>query len=120
MNNIQSEFKKIIDSYITNYASYEKGNTTFECEYGELIFNKEYSNVITIFGILIASDHRQKGTTTYILQYLIDKCSEMKKCKYLCVQSVLSKILYEYLLRFKYKNKCFILNKLDGNFYFTI
>lgn len=118
MEPIYTNFKQIIDTYIINYKNYKKGKLTFECPYGEIIFNKEYSNIISIFGILIASDYRQKGTTTYILHYLIDKCSELN-FKYVCVQSVISKPLYEYLLRFKYKDKKFILNKSDGSFYFS-
>jgi hypothetical protein len=38
------------------------------------------------------------------------------KFQQLCIQSVLSKVLYEYLLRFEYKNKKFK-NRLTGFFY---
>jgi hypothetical protein len=45
------------------------------------------------------------------LYYLIDSAKKYN-FKYFCVQSVLSKILYEYLLRFKYNNKGFNLKKI--------
>ena len=40
------------------------------------------------------------------------------KFKTLCVESVLSKILYEYLLRFRYKDKMFKIKK--NGFYYRI
>jgi len=114
---ILKDFTEIIDTYLKNYPSYKKEKQTFECEYGEIIFNKEFSNVITIFGILINPKYRQNGIFTYILQYLINKCNE-QKFKYLCIQSIISKPLYSYLSRYKYNNKKFTLNTEDGSFYF--
>jgi hypothetical protein len=116
-NIILKEFTEIVDTYLNNYSTYKKEKQTFDCEYGEIIFNKEFSNVITIFGILINPKYRKNGIFTYILQYLINKCNELK-FKYLCIQSIISKPLYLYLSRYKYKNKNFTLNTEDGSFYF--
>ena len=99
------EFKKIIDTYLLNYESYQKGKVEFDCDYGELIFLKDNRNMLTLFGIYIHPEYRKQGFCRSILQYLIDK----SKCqfKYVLVESVMSKILYEYLLRFKYENRKF-------------
>jgi hypothetical protein len=99
------QFIEIIDTYLLNYSSYDKGKISFECEYGELIFNKQYNNVLTVFAIYIYPEYRKNGLCRNILHYLIDNSSD--KFKYVCVESVLSNILYEYLLRFNYKNKTF-------------
>jgi len=99
------QFKEIIDAYISNYNSFEKCKISFDCDYGELIFNKENDNCLTIYGIYIFPKHRNKGLCREILHYSIEQCTN--KFKYFCVQSVLSKVLYNYLLRFKYKDKKF-------------
>jgi hypothetical protein len=99
------QFTEIIDTYLLNYDLYENGKVEFECDYGELIFFKGNRNMLTLFGIYIFPEHRKKGFCRNILQYLIDKSEN--KFKYVFVESVLSKVLYEYLLRFKYKNKKF-------------
>lgn len=107
------QFKQIIDTYILNYETYKNGKVEFECDYGELIFFKKNNNFLTLFGIYIFPEYRQKGFCRDILQYLIQSG---KNFKYLCVQSVMSKILYNYLLRFNYENKKFRLSK-TGFFY---
>jgi hypothetical protein len=107
------KFQEIIDTYISNYNSYNKGKIDFECECGEVIFYKDYKNpnVLIIFGLYIKPEYREKGYCRSIFQYIIDNNSNT--FKWLCIQSVISKVLYEYLLRFKYKNKNFYL-KRDG------
>ena len=99
------QFIKIIDTYFLNYDLYETGKVEFDCNYGELIFFKGNSKMLTLFGIYIFPEYRKQGLCKNILQYLIDKSED--RFKYLLVESVLSKVLYEYLLRFKYKNKKF-------------
>lgn len=99
------EFKKIIDTYFLNYDSYENGKVEFDCNYGELVFLKSEPNMITLFAIYIHPEYRQQGFCRSILHYLIEKSKE--KFKYLLIESVMSKTLYEYLLRFKYNNKIF-------------
>ena len=99
-------FIEAINTYLSNYSTYKKGKVNFECDYGDLIFVKNNSNMLILFGIYINPDYREKGFCKNILEYLIDSAKE-KKFKYFSVQSVLSKVLYEYLLRFTYKNKGF-------------
>lgn len=110
------KFLELIDDFLLNYSTYNHGKHEFECEYGEVIFfkNSKKKDTIIIHGIYIYPEYRNKGFCKNILIYLIDKCS--KTFQYLCIQSVISKILYDYLLRFEYKNKHFIL-KRDGFFY---
>ena len=103
-----------VDLYLSNYSIYDYGKVFFENEYGELIFFKNNSNILTLFGIYIHPEYREKGICRDILHHLIDKGSQ--NFKSLCVESVLSNILYEYLLRFEYKNKNFKITKY-GFFY---
>jgi hypothetical protein len=103
------QFKEIIEAYFTNYSSFEEGKVTFDCDYGELTFYKRNVDICVLNGIYIFPQYRKKGFCRDILQYLIDKCSD--KCQYFCVESVISKILYMYLLRFTYNNKKFKLVK---------
>jgi len=104
---------ELIDTYLSNYSTYKNGKVIFENDYCELIFYKMNKKTIVIYGIHIFPEYRQKGFCRNILCYLIDNCS--KKFQYICVQSVISKILYEYLLRFKYNGKHFV-NKRTGFF----
>jgi hypothetical protein len=99
------KFIEIIDTYLLNYSTYKKGKVVFECDYGELIFNKGVNDTLTLFGIYIRPEYRQQRLCENILHCLIDKSEN--EFNYLCVQDVLSKILYEYLLRFNYKGKKF-------------
>ena len=117
-------FIELIDTYLSNYSTYKNGKVELECDQGELIFYKKKPNIITIHGIYIYPEFREQGLCRGILQYLIDigqnsnSNTNFKKFDCLCVQSVLSKILYEYLERFRYKNKKFA-NKKMG-FYYTL
>lgn len=112
-------FIKLINTYLSNYSTYENGKVTFECDYGELIFYKDNNNKrhLILFGIYIVPDSREKGFCRKILQYLIDS-GKNHSFDYFCVQSVLSKVLYEYLLRFTYKNKGFHLD--NKGFVYTL
>jgi Acetyltransferase (GNAT) family len=104
------QFKVIIDNYISNYSTFINEKIEYECDYGELIFYKENSEVFVLHGIYIFPEHRNKGYCREILHYIIDNCTD--KFKYFCVQSVLSKILYNYLLRFNYNDKKFKLTNI--------
>lgn len=99
------QFKEIIDAYLINYEKFEKGKIPFDCDFGELIFYKSNSKKLILYGIYIFPEYREKGLCRDILYYMIDNCPE--NFNSVCVQSVLSKVLYEYLLRFTYKNKKF-------------
>jgi hypothetical protein len=111
------KFIEIIDTYLANYESYEKGKVEFECDYGELIFNKQDNDdVLTLFSIYIRPEYRQHRFCENILHYLIDKSET--RFKYFCVEDVLSKVLYEYLVRFNYKGKKF--NNTKNGFIYKI
>lgn len=99
------QFKEIIDAYISNYSKFEQSKIPFDCDYGELIFVKTNKDILILYGIYIYPEYREKGLCRDILHYLIDKSDG--QFKYIRVESVLSKVLYEYLLRFSYKNKKF-------------
>lgn len=99
------QFKEIIDAYLLNYSKFEKGKVPFDCDYGELIFYKDNTKRLILYGIYIFPEYRQQGFCRNILHYLIDRCPEGFNS--VCVQSVLSNILYAYLTRFTYKNKKF-------------
>jgi len=103
------QFKEIIDAYVENYSKFENGKVSFDCDYGELIFYKRNDDICTLHGIYIFPQYRKKGLCRDILQYIIDKCQGIYS--YFCVESVISKILYNYLLRFTYNNKKFKLVK---------
>ena len=103
------KFIEIIDTYFSNYDLYEKGKVEFDCDYGELIFFKENCDILILFSIYIRPGYREQGICRSILYYLIEKSKG--RFKYILVESVISKILYEYLLRFKYENKKFKLIK---------
>ena len=90
---------------MSKYNSFKKGKISFYCDYGELVFYKRKDNECIVHGIYIFPEYRQQGFCRDILHYLIDQSTD--KFKYVCVQSVISKILYNYLLRFTYKNKKF-------------
>ena len=99
------EFIKIIDAYYEKYSTYADGKVVFECDFGELTFYKKDPRYITIFSICVVPEYRQQGICSNIFKYIINKNN--RRFKYFMVESVLSKILYEYLLRFKYKDKKF-------------
>ena len=103
-----SNFTEIIDTYLENYSTYNNGMVEFECKYGSLTFYKPTHPIIIVHAIYILPEYRQQGVCRNILQYLIDSAPKMfKKVR---VQTVLSKVLYEYLLRFEYKNRKFKLS----------
>jgi predicted GNAT family acetyltransferase len=110
----------LIDIYSSNFAIYGQGYVTLNCEYGELTFLKNKTKMLIIHGIFIKEQYKKKGICRNILQYIVDvnnanNANDVNnannKFKQLCFNSVLSKILYEYLLRFEYKNKKFRLTK---------
>ena len=100
-----NQFTHIIDTYLTNYNKYKDGKIVFNCDYGELIFLKKDINTLTLSGIYIESKYRQQGLCRDILHYIIDNTE--KQFTYLCIESVISKILYNYLVKFIYNNKKF-------------
>lgn len=103
-----STFIELIDTYISNYSTYPVGKIEFECKYGDLVFYKAGSRAIIIHGIYIFPEYRRSGLCRGIIEHLIDNAP--RTFKRLRIQSVISKVLYEYLLRFRYRGRGFRLN----------
>lgn len=110
------QFTEIIDMYLLNHDLYESGKVELDCDYGELIFFKGHPKMLTLFGIYIYPEYRQQGFCRNIIHYLIEKSKG--RFKYILIESVMSKILYEYLLRFRYENRKF--KRIYGGFIYKI
>ncbi len=97
--------EQTINTWIENRFSYPEGKTTIENEYGVITFRKDSKKTDTtiVFEIYIMEEYRNKGLCREFLQKLID----LSPTKKVAVEAVLSKILYNYLVRFKYKGKKF-------------
>ena len=109
-------FYKIIDDYLDNILLLKDDtNITkkfcYNCDYGSIEFIKHQSksNIkkIIVHEIYIKEQYRNQGLCKEFIKYLIDKSDK----KNIMIQSVLSKILYDFLLRFEYREKKFILIK---------
>jgi len=107
--------ESIIDAYLREYDRLEEGGMfSYDCDYGELTFSKQRGTSLILHGIFVYPHHREKGVCRDTLRILIDKA--YPTFTHVCVQSVLSKILYEYLERFVYKGYRFV-NTKDGFVY---
>ncbi len=104
--------EQIINTWIKTNSTYPEGKTSFENDYGVITFRKDLkqTNITLVFEIYIREEYRSQGLCRDFLQKLID----LAPTKKIGVEAVLSKILYNYLLRFKYKGKKFKL--IDGTF----
>jgi hypothetical protein len=104
-------FYEIVDFYINNYDILESKRHNFECIYGSIEFIKNDTNLnsIIIQEILVYEYYRRQGLCKNFIKYLVEKASDKK----IIIQSVISKILYNFLLKFEYNDKKFILKK-DG------
>jgi len=105
---LMSDFIELIDTYISNYSTYPHGKILFECMCVDLVFYKAGTRAIIIHGIYIFPEYRQRGLCRGIIEHLIDAAP--RSFKRLRIQSVISKILYDYLLRFRYRGRGFRLN----------
>lgn len=93
----------LLDTYIANYHTYPKGKVTLECEKGEVIFWKEARpNTLTVFGIYVHPAYQNQGLCSSFIKHLICVGKQTPWCNKVAVVSVLSKPLYEFLMRFQY------------------
>lgn len=100
-------FTEIIDIYIAQYASFDIGKISFDCDYGELTFLKTTNpNDLILYAVYVFPDYREKGYCRRVLHYMIDQAPN-GRFAHVWVQSVLSKVLFEYLERFEYKGRTF-------------
>ena len=98
------------DTYLNDKNSIYK--FCYDCKYGSIEFvknpKKSKKKNIILHEIYIKIQYRNQGLCKNFIKYLIDK-SDDKTC--IIIQSVLSKILYDFLLRFRYNNQKFLLKK---------
>jgi hypothetical protein len=104
--NIYKNFKEIIDLYKNDYKSYPIGKNEFDCTFGSIEFVKTKNpKKLYVHEIYVKEQYRNQGLCKEFIKCLIDKFPN----KIIIIQSVLSKILYDFLLRFEYNRKHFIL-----------
>ena len=105
----------LLDTFVAHYDTYPLGEIVMECEEGEIIFWKKTANPtnLAIFGLYVHPSRRNQGICRRLLQHLVDVGKQTKECEQVCVLSVLSKPLHEYLLRFRHQGCRFRL-KYDG------
>jgi hypothetical protein len=105
-----NNFNEIVDCYLKNFNIFQiNKKIEFECEYGSIEFFKySNSNKIIVHSIYIKEQYRKKRLCERFIKYLIDKIENIQT---LVIQSVLSKILYEYISRFEYNKTIFVLKK---------
>ncbi|MFY7728775.1 MAG: GNAT family N-acetyltransferase [Flavobacterium sp.] len=102
-----SSFTELIDIYITQYDSFDVGKISFDCDYGELTFLKTNNTAdFILYAIYVVPLHRNQGYCRSILHHMIDNAFRGGFTS-IWVQSVLSKVLYEYLERFEYNGHRF-------------
>lgn len=91
----------IINKYLNEYHILPYGKNEYECKYGNITFIKENCNVIIVYEIYIKEQYRRQGMCHDFIVSLIQS-----RYNFLIV-SVLSKILYYYLMRFNYNGRKF-------------
>jgi len=104
-------FNQIVNYYLENFNSFQTNKKIeFECGLGCVEFFKSDKNTndIIVHSIYIKEQYRKKGLCENFIKYLIDKIGDTQT---LIIQSVLSKILYDYLSRFEYNNTIFVIKK---------
>ena len=98
----------LVIEFLTHFESYTSGNVEFNCDIGTFQFRKtENINEIIVFEIFILEEHRNKGLCKHFLKVLVDNIGS----KSLCIESVLSKPLYNLLSKFEYKGYKFKIKK---------
>jgi hypothetical protein len=83
---------------------------SYDCVLGSIEFIQDFNNLnkkkIIVHEIYIREQYRNQGLCKGFIKYLIDK---LDKKNILVIQTVISKILYYFLLRFEYLGKKFTL-----------
>ena len=91
--------QKIIDTYINKYNELNMYKNSYECDFGSLTFIKDKSERIILYEIYIKEEYRRSGICRNLIIYCIISCKQNKK-KFIII-SVISKILYNFLISFK-------------------
>ena len=106
-------FTVAMDEYTRGWNQEPLGKREMNCTYGFLTFHKyPNSKTITLYEIYIHQNYRNQGYCRKILEHLVELFL-LDPSKDFMIESVLSKPLYDYLLRFQYKNHGFLRTK-DG------
>lgn len=112
INNVMycNNFNEIIDCYFEKFDKFQiNKKIEFECELGCIeFFKSSNTNIIIVHSIYIKEQYRRKGLCEEFIKYLIDNIDDTKT---LIIQSVLSKILYNYLSRFAYNKTIFVIKR---------
>lgn len=98
--------EELVDQYYDEYENLSCGKHSYENDIGCITFIKTNNhNRITLFEIYVNEKYRNQGHCRRLFIHMI------MKGKNFIVISVLSRILYDYLLRFKYEGHCFCFDK---------
>lgn len=115
MNKIKlfDNFIQIVNYYLKNKNLFVSNKTIeLECEYGTIEFynlnNSNNSNKIIVHSIFVKEQYRKKGLCGEFIKCIIDN---LNTNDIFIIQSVLSKILYEYLKKFEYNGFIFVAKK---------
>lgn len=108
--------ESFIDSVINNNSTIVEGKNSFENDICSLTFIRDKTNMVILYEIYIREQYRKIGQCRNILLYIINKCKETDR-KFIVI-SVLSKILYSYLLRFECENGKFKITREGFEFKF--
>lgn len=100
-------FKIALDDYLMKYKNFSTGNCEYNTIEGYLRFVKGNNNDVILDGIFVKEEFRERGILTNFLKYIIDI-----QIPNVWIVSVLSDILYHYLMRFSYNGYRFKLGKL--------
>lgn len=95
---------QVITKYLENIDKYDIGKVEIECDIGTFQFRiTDNIKEIIVFEIFIFDEYRNNGLCKYFLRTLIDNIDN----KTLCIESVISKPLYNLLSNFKYNDRKF-------------
>lgn len=104
-------FNDASTEYVNNISYLCLGKISYETEYGIITFLNENNKDIVIFEIYILPEYRNSGKCKNLLSFIIDELTR-KKIKRLHIVTVISKVLYNFLDRWIYKNKKWSKNKM--------
>jgi hypothetical protein len=99
---------QLINQWVGQYQSYPIGKTELVNHYGSITWIKDdkFMEKIIVYEIYINPEFRSQGFCKEFLTQLIDIVGQTN-AKQIQIQAVLSPILYNFLLRFKYQGKKF-------------
>jgi hypothetical protein len=100
-------FKIALNDYLMKHEKLPTGNSEYNTIEGYLRFVKGNNNDVVLDVICVKEEFRQRGILTNFLKYIIDK-----QIPNVWIVSVISDILYHYLMRFNYNGYRFKLCRI--------